>query len=58
MNEYQDKNRIAKIYPRTFGGYRVWLYDVFTEFQDEKYYNNSINNNISLKPVNTNNNIA
>ena len=42
MNEYQDKNRIAKIYPRTFGGYRVWLYDVFTEFQDEKYFDNKL----------------
>ena len=40
MSEYSEGNRIAKVYPRTFGGYRVWLYDIITEHQDEKYFNN------------------
>jgi len=39
LSTYQEGNRIAKIYPRTLGGYRVWFYDMITEHQNEKYFN-------------------
>lgn len=39
LSGYMEGPRIAKVYPRTLGGYRVWLYDTLTEFQDEKFFN-------------------
>lgn len=33
---YQRANRIAKVIPRTYGGYRVWMYDIYTEQQKEE----------------------
>lgn len=39
LSSYQEANRIAKVYPRTFGGYRVWMYDSITETQDEQFFN-------------------
>lgn len=33
---YQKSNRIAKVFPRTYGGYRVWMYDILTEQQKEE----------------------
>lgn len=38
ISEYSEGNRIAKVIPRTLGGYRVWLYDIMTEQQDERYF--------------------
>jgi hypothetical protein len=40
LHGFMEGNRIAKVYPRTLGGYRVWLYDSFTEHQDEQFFNN------------------
>jgi len=36
---FQEGNRIAKIYPRTLSGYRVWMYDMITEEQKEDFFN-------------------
>lgn len=33
---YENANRISKIFQRTYGGYRVWMYDIFTEEQREE----------------------
>lgn len=39
LSSFQEGNRVAKVYTRTFGGYRVWMYDSITETQDEKFFN-------------------
>jgi hypothetical protein len=42
MNEiscFEEGNRIAKVYPRTQSGYRVWMYDMITEEQAETFFN-------------------
>jgi len=38
LSSYEEGNRIAKVYPRIFGGYRVWMYDSITEIQNENFF--------------------
>ena len=40
ISEYIENARISRVYPRTLGGYRVFMYDVLTEQQTEKYFDN------------------
>lgn len=40
LHTFMDGNRVAKIYTRGKGSYRVFVLDSYNEFQDEKYFNN------------------
>ncbi len=38
MYQLQKENKIALISPRTFGGYRVFLYNAYFDSQEELYF--------------------
>ena len=38
LSTYTEGNKVAKVYLRGKEGYRVTLFDSYTEFMDEKYF--------------------